>query len=187
MSKPQNLEFMNPFMLLRSFRDATLDTMSKTAIEAVNTDLFAQWLGAYLNTSLTVGAPIQRAVDQYMQAVLPRLNMPSRDEVTSLARRLTNIELRLDDLDGRIDDILLAVRSAPASEPASAVAQPPAVASQDDARLQAIETRLDALLAAIQTLASAQPPSSPASTEAPAPPARRSSRKPAAPSEEPSE
>jgi hypothetical protein len=173
MTKSQSQETLNPFMMMRSLRDATLETWSKTAIDAVNTDLFAQWLGAYLNTSLSASAPIQRAVDQYMQALLPRLNLPSRDEVTSVARRLTNIEMRLDDLDGRIDDILQAVR---AEHAAPIVAETQPNTSIDDARLQAIEARLDTLLAAIHSIAVAP-------AEAPKTPNRPPRRKPAAPAE----
>ena len=40
--------------------------------------------------------------------------MPSRDDVTRLAERLTNVEMRLDDLDAKLDDILRAVRPAAA-------------------------------------------------------------------------
>jgi hypothetical protein len=108
-----------------------------------------------------------------MQALLPRLNLPSRDEVTSVARRLTNIELRLDDLDGRIDDILQAVRTEHAA-PIVAETQPSAPI--DDARLQAIEARLDTLLAAIHSIIVAP-------AEAPKTPNRPVRRKPAAPAE----
>ncbi|MDZ4718685.1 MAG: hypothetical protein SH847_09535 [Roseiflexaceae bacterium] len=177
MTKSQSLETLNPFMMMRSLRDATLETWSKTAIDAVNTDLFAQWLGAYMNTSLAASAPIQRVLDQYMQAVLPRLNMPSRDEVTGVARRLTNIEMRLDDLDGRIDDILQAVRT----EPAAPVVAEQSIAPVVDARLQAIEARLDTLLTAIQSISMVTPTQA---AETPKRPARRSNRKPATPAEE---
>jgi ABC-type phosphate transport system auxiliary subunit len=130
--------FTLPFTSMRSLRDSVLETWAKLAIDAVNTDLFAQMLGMYLNTSLTSAAPVQRAVDQYMQALLPRLSIPSRSEVTTIAQRLTNIELRLDDLDARLDDLLQA------SQPQSATAASGAI----DERLQAIESRLDTLLAA---------------------------------------
>jgi len=40
-----------------------------------------------------------------MTRTLALLNMPTRSDVSSLAERLTNIELRLDDLDARLDEI----------------------------------------------------------------------------------
>ena len=36
-----------------------------------------------------------------MTQTLANLNLPSRDDVTRLAERLTNIEMRLDDLDAQ--------------------------------------------------------------------------------------
>jgi hypothetical protein len=134
MTNTNSAQPIDPLATIRAMRDATLDTWAKLAIDAVNTDLFAQILGMYLNTTLTSTAPIQRTLDHYMQALLPRLSMPSRSEITMIAQRLTNIELRLDDLDARLDDF---------HQPAA-----PALAVEE--RLKAIESRLDTLLAATQ-------------------------------------
>ena len=38
-----------------------------------------------------------------MSQTLANLNMASRDDITRLAERLTNIEVRLDDLDAKLD------------------------------------------------------------------------------------
>jgi hypothetical protein len=46
-----------------------------------------------------------------MTQVLTRLNMPMRSDATSLAERLTNVEIRLDDLDARLDDIHRAIQA----------------------------------------------------------------------------
>lgn len=149
----------NPFIspaLLRSLRDSTLETWSKLAIDVVNTDLFAQWLGIYLSTTLAATAPLQQQLSQYTEALLPRLNLPSRAEVTSVARRLTAIEMRLDDIDAQVADLLRAAQS------------PPATPAAVDQRLQAIEQRLDALLAAVQPAPAPKPAR-----------ARRGGRKPA--------
>jgi hypothetical protein len=53
--------------------------------------------------------------------VLTRLNMPTRADITSLAERLTNIEMRLDDLEARLADNRKSARKA-----ASPKARPPA-------------------------------------------------------------
>jgi hypothetical protein len=39
-----------------------------------------------------------------MTQVLTNLNMPTRDDVTRLAERLTNIETRLDDLEAKLEE-----------------------------------------------------------------------------------
>jgi polyhydroxyalkanoate synthesis regulator phasin len=60
-------------------------------------------MGTMLDSYLTVSAPFREALQKTMTQVLTQLNMPTRSDVTSLAERLTNIELRLDDLDAKID------------------------------------------------------------------------------------
>jgi hypothetical protein len=50
---------------------------------------------------------------------LTRLNMPMRSDVTSLAERLTNVEMRLDDLDAKLDDIHRAVQALASSNHAA--------------------------------------------------------------------
>lgn len=147
-----------PIAQARALRDTALDTWSRLAIDVVNTDLFAQWLGIYLSSTLAATAPLQQQISQYTEALLPRLNLPSRAEVTGIARRLTAIEMRLDDLDAQVADLLQAART------------PPAASAATDQRLQAIEQRLDALLAALQPAAAPEPPAPPRR--------RRAARKP---------
>ncbi|MEN9933870.1 MAG: hypothetical protein RLZZ387_449 [Chloroflexota bacterium] len=101
----------DPIGSLRSLRDATLDAWAKTMVEAVNTETFARGLGAYLDTYLAASAPLQRAVDQYMKTALARLSLPSRDEVVTLAKRMTSVEMRLDDIEVKIDQIAVAIRA----------------------------------------------------------------------------
>lgn len=73
--------------------------------QLVASDAYAQATGAMLDNYLTAFTPAQQAVERAMGPILAQLNMPSRSEVTSLARRLTNIELRLDDCDAKLDAI----------------------------------------------------------------------------------
>jgi polyhydroxyalkanoate synthesis regulator phasin len=47
--------------------------------------------------------PFRRLLETAMTQVLTQLNMPTRSDITSLAERLTNIEMRLDDLDTKLD------------------------------------------------------------------------------------
>ncbi|GAB4128552.1 MAG: hypothetical protein Fur005_03870 [Roseiflexaceae bacterium] len=153
MTKQPGMDLLNPFAAMRSLRDMTLDVWSKTAIEAVNTDTFAQWLGIYLNTTLAVSAPFQRAIDQSMETILPRLHLPSREELASVAGRMTNIELRLDDMDARSDDLLAALQApAPAATPDI---------GRIEGRIDALEAKLDAILAALQAQQAAKAPVAP--------------------------
>lgn len=108
MAEP-NTEQAKPFDLFESFRgmrDAYLDAMSKTMIEAVNSEGYAQATGAMMDYYLTASAPFREAVEKSMLQALQQLSLPSRQEFASLAERFTNLEMRLDDMDAKIDRLL---------------------------------------------------------------------------------
>ena len=93
---------MEPF---RGMRDAYMDVWAKTMVDMVNSEAYAQATGTMLDTYLTVSAPFREAVEKAMVKTLEQLAMPSRADITSLAERMTHIELRLDDLDAKLDEL----------------------------------------------------------------------------------
>jgi hypothetical protein len=96
----------DPLSFWRTTQDATLESWSKTMIDLVNSEPYAEATARVLDSYLAVSAPVRKLLTQTMAQVLTQLNMPTEAEVTSLAERLTNIEMRLDDLDARLDTIL---------------------------------------------------------------------------------
>jgi polyhydroxyalkanoate synthesis regulator phasin len=105
-AKEQDTKPFDPFEPFRGMRDAYLDAMSKTMIDAVNTESYAQTTGAMLDSYLTASAPFREALEKSMLQVLQQFSLPSRQEVAALAERFTNVEMRLDDLDAKLDRIL---------------------------------------------------------------------------------
>lgn len=104
----QNIDNTNPFDptgMWRGLRDANLDAWSKMMIQIVNSEAYAQATGTMLDAWLTSSAPFRKAMETTMTQVLTQLNMPTRTDVTSLAERLTNIEMRLDDLDAKLSEM----------------------------------------------------------------------------------
>jgi len=102
---PKNDTF-NPFDptgVLKNLRDANMDAWSKTMIQLVNTEAYAQATATLLDTWLTGSVQFRKALEAAMTQVLTNLNMPTRADVTGLAERLTNIEVRLDDLEAKLD------------------------------------------------------------------------------------
>ena len=63
-----------------------------------------------LDAWLSSSGPFRKMVEKTMSQALANLSMPSRDDVTHLAERLTNIEMRLDDLDAKLDEALRSAR-----------------------------------------------------------------------------
>ena len=102
---------LDPFGAWKAMRDTNMETWSKAMIEFVNSDAYTQATSAILDSYLTMSQPFQRALETTMTRVLTGLNMPTRADVTSLAERLTNIELRLDDLDARLDELARAAQA----------------------------------------------------------------------------
>lgn len=94
---------LDPFGAWRGMRDSYMDAWSKSMIDAVNSEEYARAMGTVLDSYLTVSAPFRQAIERTMTQVLTQLNMPTRSDVTTLAERLTNIEMRLDDLDAKLD------------------------------------------------------------------------------------
>ena len=118
----------NPFDVMepwRGMRDAYLDAWAKTMMDMVNTDAYAQATGAMLDTYLTMSAPFRDAVEKAMLKTLEQLAMPTRNDVISIAERMTNIEIRLDDMDAKLDEMQkLILRSAAARETRSTPMRP---------------------------------------------------------------
>jgi hypothetical protein len=111
MSQPNNnFDLFDPTGMVKSFRDAGLDAWAKSMVELVNTEAYAEANGTMLDAWLSSSAPFRNAMESAMRQALASLNLPSRDEVSGLAERLTNIEIRLDDLDAKLDEALLSIR-----------------------------------------------------------------------------
>jgi hypothetical protein len=87
-------------------RDMQMDAWSKMMLELVNSEAYAESTGALLDTWLTRSGPFTKAIETTMAQVLPQLNFPTRDDVSLIAERLTNIEMRLDDLEAMLDERL---------------------------------------------------------------------------------
>ena len=109
-NRAQSFDPMEP---LRGVRDAYMDVWAKSMVDMVNSKAYAQATGTMLDTYLTVSAPFREAVEKAMLKTLEQLAMPSRADITSLAERMTHIELRLDDLDAKLDEFQKNASKAP--------------------------------------------------------------------------
>ncbi|HEV2134871.1 MAG TPA: hypothetical protein VGR47_11600 [Terracidiphilus sp.] len=117
----------DPFEPFREMRDAYLENLSKTMIDAVNTEGYAQASGAMLDYYLTASSSFRDAMEKSMLQTLQQLSLPSRQEVSTLAERFTNVEMRLDDMDAKLDRLLKQLETARPSagnEPTAIRAKP---------------------------------------------------------------
>src|SRR5262245_30031237 len=104
----------------KQFLDQSLDAWSRALTEAMSTEAFAQMMGKTLDQWLVNQAPARRLADQSVEAHLQTFNLPSRTQVTAVAKQIADLDERLDRLeDGiaglarRLDE---AARPGPTSE-----------------------------------------------------------------------
>ena len=109
--KPETPNPFDPFGTWRGMRDANLEAWSKTMIDVVNSDAYAQAMGTMLDAYLSASAPFRKLIESTTTQVLTQLNMPTRADINSIAARLNNIELRLDDLDAKLDAVQHSARA----------------------------------------------------------------------------
>ncbi|MFO1095335.1 MAG: hypothetical protein U0992_18825 [Planctomycetaceae bacterium] len=95
----------DPFGVFKDARTTGLDAWSKLMVQLVHTDSYSQATGAMLDAWLASSQPFREVLETTFTQALKNLNLPTRDEFSSLAERLTHIELRLDDLEALLDNI----------------------------------------------------------------------------------
>jgi hypothetical protein len=90
----------------KQFLDQSIEAWSRALGQVMNTDAFAQAMGRSLDQWLTSYAPARKSADQSIEATLQALNVPSRAQVTSLAKQIMDLEERLDRLEDGIAAVL---------------------------------------------------------------------------------
>ncbi|MEX2186658.1 MAG: hypothetical protein WD875_07690 [Pirellulales bacterium] len=100
--------FFDPTAMFKNMRDTGMGAWSKMMIDMVGTESYAKAQGEILDAWLSNSAPFRKVMESATTQTLANLNMPSRDDITRLAERLTNIEMKLDDLDAKIDGLCAA-------------------------------------------------------------------------------
>ena len=96
----------DPSGMFKEMRDASMDAWAKTMVDLVHTDAYSEATAAMLDAWLTSSGPFRKAIENTMNQALDNLNLPTRDDITRLAERFTNIEMRLDDMEAKLDESL---------------------------------------------------------------------------------
>jgi hypothetical protein len=104
----------DPTGMLKTMRDANMDSWARMMIQVVNTEAYAKANGVMLDAWLSSSGPFRKVIEASMAQNLAALNLPSRADFISLAERMTNIEMRLDDMDAKLDEALRGARKGPA-------------------------------------------------------------------------
>ena len=90
----------------KQFLDQSIEAWSRAFGQVMHTDAFGQAMGRSLDQWLTSYAPVKKAADQSIETALQAFNLPTRTQVTSLAKQIMDLEERLDRLEDGISTVL---------------------------------------------------------------------------------
>jgi hypothetical protein len=94
------------FAQWKTFLDQWIEAWSRALGQAMGTEQFARSLGQYMDQWLAAQGPAKKAAEQSTEAMLQTLGLPSRAQVTGVARQLVELEERLESLEDRIAAVL---------------------------------------------------------------------------------
>ena len=114
----------DPLEAWREMRNVGMDAWAKAMTEAVKSEEYAKTSGAMMDAYLTASIPLREVLEKAMAQALQQMNMPTRADFTSLAERLTQVEMSLDDMDAKLEDIAKRPAEPVATKPAPTEAAP---------------------------------------------------------------
>jgi hypothetical protein len=86
----------------KQFLDQSIEAWSKALSQAMSTEAFAEMMGKTLDQWLANQAPAKRLADQSVEAALQTFNLPSRSQVTGVAKQIAEVDERLERLEEAI-------------------------------------------------------------------------------------
>jgi hypothetical protein len=89
----------------KQFMDHWIETWSQAMGQAMASEGFAQALGRYLDQYLAMQAPLKKGLEQYNDAALRTLGLPSRGQVVGIASQVVGLEERIEKLEDRLDEL----------------------------------------------------------------------------------
>ncbi|MGQ0549938.1 MAG: poly(R)-hydroxyalkanoic acid synthase subunit PhaE [Armatimonadota bacterium] len=90
----------------KSFLDQWIAAWGKALEQAMGTEAFAAALGRHLEQWLALQAPVRMAAAEASEAALGAMGMPSRAEVTGIARRISDLDDRLEGLEDKLGTVI---------------------------------------------------------------------------------
>ena len=133
---------LDPFSIWKNMYDQTEKNMNEVINETLKTEAFSEWLGQVQNTYLQYQQLVQKSTEEYLKQV----NMPSREEVASLANLIINIEEKIENIDQKIDDELI-------DSPVKAEI------NKLKASVSKLDKKLDAVVSLLEKIQQSPPPS----------------------------
>ena len=90
----------------KQFLDQWIESWSRVLGQSMGTEQFAKMMGQSLDQFLVAQAPAKKLVDQQVEQALQALNLPSRSQVTAVAKQIVELEDRIERLEDSIHAVL---------------------------------------------------------------------------------
>jgi len=107
----QKDSMIDPFSQMFQFYEGFQKSWSGIMSETVSSKSFAESMGQQLESSLDTMTLFRRQFGDIMEQYLQQMSLPTRKEVISIAKRITQLELAMDDLNAKMDDVLDLLKS----------------------------------------------------------------------------
>jgi poly(hydroxyalkanoate) synthase III subunit E len=90
----------------KQFLDDWIEAWSKALGQVMNTNAYAEMMGKYLDQQLVAQGPFKKATEQTLESALQAFSLPSRGQVTAVAKQIVELEERIEGLEDGIAEIL---------------------------------------------------------------------------------
>ena len=90
----------------KQFLDQWIESWSRVLGQAMGTEQFAKLMGQSLDQFLVAQAPAKKLMDQQVEQSLHALNLPSRSQLTAVAKQIIELEDRIERLEDSIHAVL---------------------------------------------------------------------------------
>jgi hypothetical protein len=81
--------------------------------QTMGTEEFAKLMGQSLDRMLVSQAPMKKAADQGIEQALQSLNLPSRTQLTAVAKQIVELEDRLERIEDTVGAVLRRLEKEP--------------------------------------------------------------------------
>lgn len=92
----------DPFMLWKDYYKNVETYWGKTLEENMQKEEFSEWLGKVVDLNMLYKQMVDKSAKQY----LDQMNLPSRDDLSSLSSLIVNIDAKVDDMEERLEENL---------------------------------------------------------------------------------
>src|SRR6266705_4371251 len=86
----------------KQFLDQWIEAWSRVLGQTMGTEQFAKLMGQSLDQFLVAQGPMKKAADQQVEQAVQALNLPSRSQVTAVAKQIVELEERIERLEDTI-------------------------------------------------------------------------------------